>query len=244
LNIADNTILITGGSSGIGLALAGAFLKEGNRVIACGRNTERHRDAARKLPDLITIPCDISSAEDQDKLRDQLQEEYPELNILVNNAGIQHNYQLTDPQDYDEQIREEIATNFTAAVTLTNKLLPILLQQEQAAVINVTSSLAIVPKQSAAVYCATKAALRSFTHTLRYQLEHTGCQVIEVVPPLVDTAMTQGRGSDKISPQQLAREVLEGLRADQQEILVGKSKLLFLLHRLVPGAVAKLLRNS
>jgi len=242
--LTDNTILITGGASGIGLALAEALLKEGNRVIVCGRNAARLQEAGQKLPGLITVVCDVSREEDQDRLQKQLQEDYPTLNILINNAGIQRNYHLTDLQDYDGQIREEIAINFTAAVTLTSRLLPLLLRQERAAVVNVTSSLAIVPKQSAAVYCATKAALRSFTHSLRYQLEGTPCKVFEVVPPLVDTAMTQGRGSNKISPQQLASEVLEGLRADRSEILVGKSRLLFLLHRLLPAVVAKIMRNS
>ena len=117
---------------------------------------------------------------------------------------------------------------------------------KSAAVVNISSALAIVPKTSAPVYCATKAAIHTFSQALRYQMEDSlpAVRVYEVIPPLIDTQMTRGRGSGKISPRQVAIETFRGLASDQYEIPVGKAKLLRTLHRLVPSVVAKMLRNS
>lgn len=244
MKTAGNTVLITGGGSGIGLALARAFVAEGNTVIACGRSSKRLEEARAVTPGLDIYVCDVSDAEQQDRLVAELVARYPTLNILINNAGIQFNYGFDDLQDHDFQVRQEIAVNLTGPVLLTRKLLPQLTAQPEAAVINVTSALALVPKQDASVYCATKAALSSHTVTLRYQLEGTRCKVFEIMPPLVDTDMTAGRGSGKISAAKLAAEALRGIRADRFEIRIGRAKLLSLLNRMTPALAAKIVRNS
>jgi uncharacterized oxidoreductase len=136
--------------------------------------------------------------------------------------------------------------NFSALVALSVGLLPLLAQQESAALVNISSGLALTPKKSSPVYCATKAAVRSFTRTLKYQCEDAQphVKIIEALPPLVDTGMTAGRGSGKISAAQCATEIISGIEAGSSEIYVGKSKLLRLVLRVLPSAAYKIMRNS
>lgn len=241
--ISGNTIFITGGATGIGLALAKQLLPQ-NQVIICGRNTDRLAEAKRACPQLTTYHCDLTNPASRSQVVEQLLHLHPQLNMLINNAGVQHNYQFTEGGNHAGQIREEISTNLLAPIQLTALLLPQLMAQPEAAIVNITSALAIAPKQNAAVYSATKAALRSFTRTLRYQLEGTRVKVFEVVPSLVATAMTDGRGQGKISPEQLASETLQAIFRGRQEILIGKTRLLYALHRLFPGIAYRLLRSA
>lgn len=231
-----HTVLITGGASGIGFALAEKFHAAGNRVIVAGRNQEALAQAAAALPGIVTRTADIALAAD----RQRLVTEFPDLSILVNNAGIQHNAPLSESGD--DEIEHELKVNFLAPVLLSRAFLPHLQKREEAAIVNVSSGLALVPKQSAAIYCASKAALHSFSKTLRWQLEGSSVRVFEVLPPLVDTAMTAGRGKGKISPAELAREFWEGFQADRFEMLIGKTKLLYFINRLSPAVAAKIMR--
>ena len=154
------------------------------------------------------------------------------------------NYDFYEDENAVEKIDDEINLNLLAQIRLTKLFLPILMKQSKAAVINVTSALAIVPKESAPVYCATKAAMHSFSKSLRFQLEKTQVKVFEILPPLVDTDMTRGRGKGKISPDHLAVEVINGLKKDDYEIRVGKVKFLFLIKRLLPSLSEKLIRQG
>lgn len=243
MKLSGNTILITGGASGIGRALAKA-LHGANKVIVCGRNAERLAELAQRLPGVTTYRCDLADGESLEHLVEVVRANHPDLNMLINNAGVQHNYRLTDGASHGNLITEEIHTNLLAPIRLTDRLLPQLLRQEEAAIINVTSALVFAPKKSAAVYCATKSALHAFTRALRYQLEGTPVAVFEVVPSLVDTAMTRGRGKGKITPETLAAEAMQAIAKDKQDILIEKSKLLFLLHRLFPSVARRILKNS
>jgi len=143
-----------------------------------------------------------------------------------------------------ETIAEEIRLNLTAPIQLTARLLPHLAAQRQAAIVNVTSGVGIVPKQSAPVYCATKAGLRLYTAALRHQLAATDIRVFELIPPLVDTAMTEGRGSGKMSPKEVADRFWAAFARDRLEVPVGKIRLLKLLHRAAPRFAENLLKNS
>lgn len=163
----DNTILITGGGSGIGLALAKALVLRGNTVIVCGRNAQKLEAAQRESPAIVAFPCDIASDRDQQHLVESITQKYPNLNMLINNAGIQYRYDFSDTKEHANFIEEEVSINFLAHVKLTDRFLPFLLRQPGAAIVNVTSALAVVPKQSAPVYCAAKAAMHSFTKGLR-----------------------------------------------------------------------------
>ncbi|OSI17056.1 short-chain dehydrogenase [Neisseria dentiae] len=233
-----HTVLITGGASGIGFALAQKFHAVGNRVILAGRRSEALQQAAERLPGALAETADITRAQD----RAALVQKYPDLNILVNNAGIQLNSPLAEQSEAD--ITHELCVNLTAPILLTHAFLPMLLKQPHGAVVNVSSGLAIVPKEAASVYCASKAALHSFSQTLRWQLEHTGVKVFELMPPLVDTAMTAGRGKGKISPEALAEEFWQAFLADKYEIMGGKTKLLYRINRLFPKLAERIMRKG
>lgn len=239
-----HTVLITGGSSGIGLAMAERFLLHGNRVIAVGRDAGKLERLQARHPEVETYRCDLADPDQLDRLADWLAARHPGLDVLVNNAGIQYNYSFSEQTDQAKRVSEEISINLTAPIVLINRLLPLLARQPQAAIVNVSSGLGIVPKRSAPVYCATKAGLHLFTRALRYQLENSSVRVFELIPPVVDTEMTRGRGQNKLSPEALAEALMTAFEKDRWEVPVGKVKLLILLNRWMPALAARLLKNS
>ncbi|WP_303909417.1 SDR family oxidoreductase [Thiohalomonas denitrificans] len=244
MNLNDLTILITGGSSGIGLAFAEALLERDNRVIICGRDSEKLARAHSRNRQLDTVRCDITDAAEVRELFRHLASRYGQINILINNAGIQRQYKLLEQPDLWHTIAEEFSINLVAQVQLTHHLLP-LLSRERGAIVNITSALAVVPKQSAPVYCAAKAGLHSFTRTLRYQLRGTPIEVFEVLPALVDTAMTRDRPEKgKISPQRLVDDALRGITKGRHTIPIERTRLLLLIHRLWPRLAYAILRDS
>lgn len=244
MKLSDNTVLITGGGSGIGLALAEAFVTCGNAVIVCGRDTKKLDAVHAKTPAIAVFPCNIASDEDQQRLVEHMTQKYPNLNILINNAGIQRNYDFSDTKSHTDLIEEEVNINFLAHLKLTDRFLPILMRRPSAAIVNVTSALALVPKQSAPIYCATKAAMHNYSKALRYQLEDTSVKIFEIIPALVDTEMTKGRGNGKITPEALAAEALRGIESNKYEIRISKAKILFLLHRFLPSVAERIIRNG
>lgn len=238
MKTAHHTVLITGGTSGIGLALAKRFLMEGNIVIVTGTNAQKAEAVKRDLPDLTVELADMRDRQALEKLVYR----YPDVNILINNAGIQYNYDFVDLAIAPEQIATELDINLISPLHLIKLFLPKLLSHQRAAIINVSSGLGIVPKQSAPVYCASKAALHSFTKALRWQLEGTSVRVFEIIPPIVDTAMTQGRGRGKITPEALVQEFWRNFSNDRYEMRIGKTKLLFVLQRIMPSLVERIMR--
>ncbi|MCC3506329.1 MULTISPECIES: SDR family oxidoreductase [unclassified Microcoleus] len=238
MKTAQHTVLITGGTSGIGLALAKRFLTEGNAVIVTGTNAQKAEAVKRELP-LLTV--ELTDMRDRQAL-EKLVYRHPAVNILINNAGIQYNYDFADAAISPAQIATELDINLLSPLHLTKLLLPQLLSHPTAAIINVSSGLGIVPKQSTPVYCASKAALHSFTKALRWQLEGTSVRVFEMIPPIVDTAMTQGRGRGKITPEALAEEFWRDFSHDRYEMRIGKTKLLFVLQRFIPALAERIMR--
>lgn len=187
----DNTILITGGSNGIGLALAERFLKRGNEVIICGRRESKLKEAKEKFPQLHIKHCDVADEKQRTELCEWVIKEFPDLNILINNAGIQRRIKFTKElsrENFDwSTIKEEIAINLEAPIHLTTLLLKHLSVQKNPCIINITSGLAFMPPVWVPVYGATKAGLHSFTFSLREQLSETDVKVIEIIPPAVNT---------------------------------------------------------
>jgi uncharacterized oxidoreductase len=228
MNLTANTILITGGATGIGFALAKQLSQQGNSVIICGRSEDALKKAQAQVPALVTRFCDVTDAKGRRSMVDWLSEEHPKLNILVNNAGVQCHRNFNHDGALDK-INEEVAVNFTAPVCLISELLPLLKKQPQAAIINVSSGLAFSPMADVPVYCATKAGVHSFTLSLRHQLKITGVRVIEIVPPIVDTGLGGGARSEGVtnrymmSPEDFVKEALTQLENDQDEVLVGMS---------------------
>jgi uncharacterized oxidoreductase len=186
MDLAGNTVLITGGASGIGLALAARFLEAGSEVVVCGRRLERLSEAQAAHPALKAFASDVTRAEEREDLYRWAVTEFPALNVLVNNAGIQRRIQLAEPEEWDAT-HEELAINLEAPIHLSRLFVPHLLSQERPAIVNVTSGLSFVPLASVPVYCATKAALHSFTLSLRHQLAGTPIQVVEIIPPATNT---------------------------------------------------------
>ena len=229
-------VLITGGATGIGFAIAERFHRAGNQVILVGRSEAALAAACKSLPGAQSCVADVTNATDRARLVSQ----YPQVTVLVNNAGIQFNDAIAVASEAN--IEHELNVNFLAPVLLGKAFIPSLSKHPAAAIINVSSGLALVPKEDAAIYCASKAALHSLSKTLRWQLEATPIKVFEVLPPLVETAMTAGRGKGKITPAQLADEFWEGFKRDRMEMLIGKAKLLAWINRLTPRLAEKILR--
>lgn len=240
-----NTVLITGGASGIGLSIARVFLANRNTVIICGRNMNKLEQVKEQHPQIHTIRCDISSPTEVTQMSERFVSDFPSLNVLVNNAGIQHQYEFLKDEGALRKIDEEIDINFKAVARLTKIFLTNLAKMPEAAIINVSSFLGIVPKSSAPIYCATKAALHAFSKSLRHQLQGTPVKVFEIITPLVDTDMTRGRedNAGKISPDVLTREVFWNLEKDIYEIKPGRTKLVLFLNRVFPSLIQKVIEK-
>jgi uncharacterized oxidoreductase len=221
MDLSANTVLVTGGASGIGLALATRLYRAGNVVAVCGRREDKLREARERLPSLMTRVCDLSRADERRELVEWVARDLPDLNVLVNNAGVQRYPELTGASDW-ASAEEEIAINFSAPVHLTMLLCPQLMRQKMAAIVNITSGLAFTPLARAPVYSATKAALHSFTLSLRHQLADTPVQVIEIAPPAVDTDLGgPGLHTFGVNLDEFADAVMPRLAAGELEIGYG-----------------------
>ncbi len=249
MSLEGKRTLVTGGSAGIGRELALQLAARGAKVIIIARNRpQAEQTVALGAGNITYLQADLSRPEEQARLVEQVHRDWPDLAILINNAGVQVNLPPMSVGD-DGQIgamRAEVELNLMAPVALSFGLLPLLASQPEAAIVNISSGLALTPKRSAPVYCATKAGLRSFTRALRYRCEDWApkLRVIDAVMPLVDTAMTQGRGRSKISAANAARAVIDGVVGGRSEIWIGKTRLLRYLHAIFPRLARGLLRNS
>ncbi|MBS1522384.1 MAG: SDR family NAD(P)-dependent oxidoreductase [Bacteroidetes bacterium] len=226
----NNTILITGGSAGIGFEMAKLFSEAGNQVIITGRNKERMDKAIAKLKNTTDIVSDVTNAEDVDKLVAQLQKDYPNLNVVINNAGSAQVYNMIEPCiNAFEKASEEMLTNYLSIIRLNEKLLPLLKQQSEAAIVNVSSIVAFAGRASTLpTYAASKAALHSYTNSLRIMLENGPIKVFELMPPLVDTEFSAIiGGANGIPPKQVADDLITAMQKDEYEIHVGQTADIF-----------------
>lgn len=244
MKLTGNKIILTGATSGVGLALLERLRAEGNRLVAIGRNPERIEALRRQYPDVTFLRGNLALASEVAALADELRHHHADANWLINNAGVQYNYVLGETPADPQRIPGEIGTNLTAAIQLCEALIPSLKTKNEALIVNVTSGLALSPKRSAPVYCATKAGLRLFTKALRYQLEGSSVRVVELMLPLVDTPMTAGRGRGKLSPEAVAEALMDGLRKNRNEIYPGKAAIFRHLHRWLPGLADRMLKNG
>ena len=247
MRITNNTILITGGSSGIGLAMAETFSKAGNKVLICGRDESKVKEAKRKLPAVETYVCDLSKKGEREQLFNWAVTQFPNVNILVNNAGIQKEIDFTNDTAID--FEEEIDTNLTASIHLCALFIKHFLKtKSESAVVNVTSGLAFIPLKIVPVYCATKAALHSFSMSLRSQLQNTNIEVFEIAPPIVKTALHREARARKqaergIPAEKVAEATLKALKNGNHQTIIGQARTLKGVSRFAPNFFHRLLNK-
>ena len=229
MKLSGNTVLITGGGTGIGLAMAEAFLAAGSEIVLCGRRDTKLLEVQKKHPQVHVKACDVSSTVDRRTLVKWVGEKFPAINVLVNNAGIQRDIDFTKGVAELESGDSEIEINLEAPIVLSGMFVPLLTGKPGATIINVTSGLGFVPAAKMPVYSATKAGLHAFSMALRFQLAKVGIEVVEIVPPAVDTELNpegrQQRGGFKagLSAEDFLAPVVKDLEAGKTEIGFGFS---------------------
>jgi len=240
MKLTGRTILLTGGSAGIGLAFALKFLELGNTVIVTGRRQTVLDEVKAKYPKLHTIQCDVADPAQISALATRMKAEFPKLDVLMNNAGIMLHKNLKAPAADLDGLMTEVNINVGGVIRMTSAFIDIL-TANKGTVINVSSALAFVPLPSAPIYCATKAAVRSYTQSLRFQLEETGVEVIDVMPPAVKTDLTaelaEEGGVALMTTDELIKKSFAAFRAGKPEIRPGQSNLLALMRRLAPNFI-------
>jgi uncharacterized oxidoreductase len=232
-----NTILITGGSAGIGYEIAGVLSQKGNKVIITGRNKERLDQALRNLPNVTGYAYDVTKEEDVNELVEKLAADFPQLNVVINNAGQAYLANLGEFNDTFKKAGDEILTNYLSIVRLNEKLLSVLKTKEEAAIVNVSSIVAFVPNTKMATYGASKAALHSYTQSLRIVLAKTSnIKVFELMPPLVNTDFSQEiGGANGIPASVVAADLVAAMESDEYEIHVGRTANIFELFHASPS---------
>jgi uncharacterized oxidoreductase len=238
MQLSGNTILITGGSEGIGLELASQLAAE-NTVIVCGRSEDKLARAKTAVPNLITEVCDVTDAGQRQALVDSVLRRHPRFNVLINNAGGRQRVALASGDAALGAMNSDLALNFTAPVVLCQELLHHLRSQPRAAIVNVTTGLVHLPKAAQPFYCAAKAALHSYTWSLRWALRGSSVRVFEVFMTLVDTNFHQGalpKTTTAIAAGEAARLTLNGIRRDREDIAIKGASLARWLAFAAPGA--------
>jgi uncharacterized oxidoreductase len=239
MKLINRTILITGGTSGIGVELASELLARGNTVIVTGRNRQSLDTVQQQFPGIHVFQSDVSDPAAIASLYAVLTSQFPALDTLINNAGVMRKLDLVHDRDLVDVTRE-IEINFSGPVRMVQQFLPHLKTRAGALIVNVASVLAFVPMPDAPIYCATKAALRSYTRSLRVQLAGTNVTVVELAPPAVGTPMLADDFSEAMKGQKvmtvndLVRQTITGIEGGKLEIRPGLSNILYLLERIAP----------
>lgn len=237
MQVNGKTALVTGGSDGIGLEIARQLQAKGAHIIVCGRREDLL--VAARSDGMEALQADLSNAAGCEALVKALDER--PLDILVNNAGMSGNFGPGEPLDL-ALTDKAIFLNLNAPMHLIGGLLPGMMKRPEAAIVNVTSGLAIAPRAGGPVYCASKAGLRSFTQSLRHNLRDTNVHVIEALPPVVDTAMTRGRvGGSKMSAKDCAAQIVDAIESNANEANVGMVKLLQMVYSISPALARRIM---
>lgn len=242
MKVRDKVILITGGTSGIGWALAKRLIQLENKVIIMGRDSWKLDEAKKK--GFHTINCDLGNSQQVEATIRLIQKEFADLDMLFNNAGIQFNYDFTQDRIPVEKIHQEIQVNVTGQLILTQGLLPLLKARKQAWIINTTSGLGMFPKRDGLVYSVSKAAMRNFTIGIRYFLKGSPVKVLEFIPPVTETNMTAGRPGAKMDVEKLVDMALPQIEREFDIITVGKLRIFRWIAFLLPGLAHKILSKN
>ena len=242
MKLSGNTILITGGTSGIGLALAKALLELDNCVILLGRN--KAKLAALQDIGFETVTCDMNRQHEIEEASVLIQNRYPQLNMLFNNAGVQYNYDFTENVIPLDKITHEINVNVTGQIILTQLLIPLIVNNGNAYIINTTSGLGGFPKSDGLVYSASKAAMRNFTVGLRYSLKNKSISVLEFIPPVTDTGMTKERDEKKMPVEKLIKRIIPQIRKDKKTLTIPGMRLFLWIAFYFPTLANKIISKT
>lgn len=240
MKLSGHTILITGGSSGIGLELSQVLIQKGNTVIICSRSLEKLEAAKKQIPQLITYRCDLSSPAECTDLVEKVKKNHPDLNVLINNAAIVNKIDFITDKNAMALAENEYATNLLAPIRLIKLLYNTLAANSSPTIINITTGLIYAPRVIYPFYNSSKSALHSFTQTLRIRLKDEKTNVVEVMFPAVDTPWHQGAPPKiAISSQKAVADMIKGLEKGKPEIRIGGAKLLHLVSRIAPAFALK-----
>lgn len=241
MNLEGKTIVVTGGTSGVGKKIV-EKLSEKSQVIVIGRDSKK-LESIKSDCNVDTFQADLSNLQDVISACDSIVKKYDEIDVLINNAGVQYTPQFLEDDFQIETVKKEVHTNFTSICYLIYCLMPSLTKKSDSTILNINSGLGLAPKTSSAVYCATKAALNSFSISLRYQLEETNISVLQAFLPLVDTKMTYGRGKGKITADEAASSIIVGLSQGKESNYIGKVKILAFLLRVIPSVARNIMKR-
>lgn len=242
MELKNSTILITGGTSGIGLELVKQLTEQGAIIIVTGRSMEALAEAKKRFPKIHTFQSDVSKPEDISNLYENVTREFPELNIIINNAGEMRLIDIADSSKTLEDLTREININLSGTIQMVYRFLPHLLKKQSAAVVNVSSAIAFMAYSTAPIYSASKAGAHAFTMALRLQLKNTSVKVFELIPPGVNTNL-QNDWVLKPNPRQmmdvdkLVQVAINGLRNDTDEIKPFLVRVVKFLGRVMPNAL-------
>lgn len=240
MNLRSNTVLITGGSSGIGLELSKVLIQKGNTVIVCGKSKEKLLAAKKAEPNLITYQCDLANTKACEELVERIKESHPKLNVLINNAAIVNKIDFIRDENAMKLAENEYQTNLLAPIRLIRLLYNSINSNESPAIINITTGLIYAPRVIYPFYNSSKSALHSFTQTLRLSLSMEKTEVIEVMFPAVNTPWHKGNPPEIAIPvEDAVNKMITGLEKGKSEIRVGGAKILYLMSRIAPGFAFK-----
>lgn len=243
MNITGKHIVITGAASGVGLELLKQLQPE-NEISVIARPSTGLETLRRTLPCVDVHEADLADLASVETAADQLVRSGRKIDVLINNAAVQYTPHFLAEDFRYETIRRQIDINFTSVCSLIYLLLPSLLQSRPSLIVNINSGLGLVPKTGSAVYCGTKGALNIFSQSLAHQLEDTNIRVKQVFLPLVDTAMTRGRGKAKLPPERAAAAIIRGMQSPSPNIDIGKTRLLRLIQRLSPRLAQTIMKEA
>jgi uncharacterized oxidoreductase len=249
MKLERKTILITGGTSGIGLELAKQLHQRGNTVIVTGRDHQKLEAASQQVPGIFTYRSDVADGSDIKALYDQVTAKFPELDVLINNAGIMRNLNLQQTRALQDVTRE-IEINLSGPIQLIQQFLPHLKSRKGALIVNVSSGLAFVPFPISPIYSAAKAGLHAYTQCLRIQLRNTSVSVVELAPPAVETPLFRGEFAEETKGQKgmdvttLAQKAIAGIEAGKLEIRPGLSNVLKIMSRVAPNVILNQLAKA
>jgi len=250
VKLRDNTILITGGASGIGYELTRQLSALGNTILISGRDQAKMDRAKAVFPKIHTFQSDVSDPDAVATLYEEVTRQFPGLNISINNAGVMRKINVHQTGGSLNDMTREIEINLSGPVRMVKQFLPHLKTKSQAAIMNVSSALAFVPLPISPVYCATKAGLRSFTESLRVQLKNTKVKVFELAPPATQTDILDGFNSEDMKGvpimkvEDMVKAAIKGMHADRLEIRPGQASQLKMMSRVAPGFILKQMSRS